>query len=656
VIRIPFTLVAAAALGVAACGSGPPPPARDARTVRLERLTEGLELRRSDPLQARRALATAGSGAELERLRFHWWLENLEDDPSNRAADDDWREFLRQGPPADLADRARLEWSALLVAEGRNTEALTVLDGTTDGDAADELRLTILDGDRAAAIARRLAVAAPHRLRAVRPDLEGGTLATLSDAEWLQRARSWRRVSRPRTAAQELRSQRFSGDTERARRLELARAELERGRPSAALGLMPRLAQCTAEEALIRARVARDRGWSRWPGRRSSSAFVEGVAAARRARTVASSAAHRMMALELELECATEGERLDLALAAWNALAGGSWDSSRRSWLGRRLGVALARRDGWSPEVRHLAASLPQHARCFRWWAADGNPALLAPLADGASPDLYARWAVEDGHLAPSQTFWDPAPPVGSHPPPSVVRWLLDRDLPGTASVEWRRLATARGTSPAEALAAATFERERGRPDHAIRWLRRGFPALGGVDTLAAAENAVRAYLPLEFRDEVVAAAGEAGVDPWLLAGLARQESIFNPTARSPAGAVGLIQLLPGTARGHGIALGLGRSPDLTDPGPNLRIGARELRALLDEFGAVEPALAAYNAGPNRVRRWRRTFVDHREFTESIPIPETYDYVRRVRFLAEAYRRVWFNDVGSHHAHHRTPH
>jgi soluble lytic murein transglycosylase len=98
------------------------------------------------------------------------------------------------------------------------------------------------------------------------------------------------------------------------------------------------------------------------------------------------------------------------------------------------------------------------------------------------------------------------------------------------------------------------------------------------------------------------------------------------------------MQLLPATARGHALALGFGAHPDLEQPGLNIRIGARELRRLLDRFGAVEPALAAYNAGEGRVRRWLEEEPDRFRFTEAIPIPETYSYVRRVRSLAEAYR------------------
>jgi soluble lytic murein transglycosylase-like protein len=100
------------------------------------------------------------------------------------------------------------------------------------------------------------------------------------------------------------------------------------------------------------------------------------------------------------------------------------------------------------------------------------------------------------------------------------------------------------------------------------------------------------------------------------------------------------MQLLPSTARLHSRALGLGSRPDLEDPAVNITLGAREFATLLRKYGAIEPALAAYNAGERRVRRWWRRWPDRRVFTESVPIPETYSYIRRVVFLSDAYRQI----------------
>ena len=156
----------------------------------------------------------------------------------------------------------------------------------------------------------------------------------------------------------------------------------------------------------------------------------------------------------------------------------------------------------------------------------------------------------------------------------------------------------------------------------------------------AVPENAVVEYLPLLWSEALMTAARESKVDPWLIAAIARQESGFTAHARSPRGAVGVLQLLPSTARGHARALGLPSPPDLRDPELNIRLGARELAFLMRRFEAVEPVLASYNGGMTRARKWWRRWPDRKRFTEEIPVPETYNYVRRVTYLSEAYRLV----------------
>ena len=103
------------------------------------------------------------------------------------------------------------------------------------------------------------------------------------------------------------------------------------------------------------------------------------------------------------------------------------------------------------------------------------------------------------------------------------------------------------------------------------------------------------APVPAQFATALTQAAAAANVSPSLLSALVWQESRWNPQAVSPKGAIGLAQLMPGTARNLGV--------NPADPQQNLVGGARYLRMLLDEFGGnIEKALAAYNAGPGRVR------------------------------------------------------
>jgi soluble lytic murein transglycosylase-like protein len=125
-----------------------------------------------------------------------------------------------------------------------------------------------------------------------------------------------------------------------------------------------------------------------------------------------------------------------------------------------------------------------------------------------------------------------------------------------------------------------------------------------------------------QFSAEINAAAQKYGVDPALLKGLIRQESNFNPSAKSPAGAAGLCQLMPGTAAALGCTNPL-------DPNQAIDAGAKYLSQQLKAFGGdVRKALAAYNAGPGAVQRYGGV----------PPYAETQNYVRSVMGFADQYR------------------
>jgi soluble lytic murein transglycosylase-like protein len=351
--------------------------------------------------------------------------------------------------------------------------------------------------------------------------------------------------------------------------------------------------------------------------------------------------ATREEALALVLECGTEAGRIDRALVAWRQLEAVGWDHPRRSWLGRRLGVALARLGADDRVIDGVAAALPEHERCLRFWQslARSESGALTDLASAPIHDLYGRWAsieVPGGGRRP----YEPADPVGAAEPTPAVAWLLENAGPAEASDEWQRLFGLRRPTRSEAVAAAELAEHAGRANTAIRLILVGFPEMASTAIAVSPVDAASAYLPLRYSDHLVAAADRFGLDPWLLAALARQESTFIAHARSPAGARGVLQLLPSTARMHSRALGLGSRPDLEDPAINIYLGARELATLIRKYGALEPALAAYNAGERRVRRWWRRWPDPEVFSESVPIPETYSYIRRVVFLSDAYRRI----------------
>jgi soluble lytic murein transglycosylase-like protein len=122
---------------------------------------------------------------------------------------------------------------------------------------------------------------------------------------------------------------------------------------------------------------------------------------------------------------------------------------------------------------------------------------------------------------------------------------------------------------------------------------------------------------PGAYRHLVERAAAREGLDPALVHAVILVESRYDPVSRSPKGARGLMQLMPATARRFGVR-------DITDPAQNIDAGTRYLRLLLDRFGRVELALAAYNAGEEAVERHGRVIP---------PYSETLAYVPRVLSL-----------------------
>lgn len=155
----------------------------------------------------------------------------------------------------------------------------------------------------------------------------------------------------------------------------------------------------------------------------------------------------------------------------------------------------------------------------------------------------------------------------------------------------------------------------------------------------------LRAVFPWPQPDLVLAEAEEFGLDPFLVAGLIRQESWFLPTAISRAGAVGYMQLMPPTARDIARRLGLDWSDAMLTVGDaNLHVGSAHLAGLMRRYGGdVVPVLAAYNAGGRPVARWQRLrgASDPVTFVEQITYPETQEYVRSVLRNRELYRNLY---------------
>lgn len=156
----------------------------------------------------------------------------------------------------------------------------------------------------------------------------------------------------------------------------------------------------------------------------------------------------------------------------------------------------------------------------------------------------------------------------------------------------------------------------------------------------------LRALYPFPHRETIRKMASRRGLSPFLVAGLIRQESLFEAEIESSAGAIGLMQIMPTTGRHLARAHDLPdfRTDDLRLPSVNLRLGTGYLTELIDRFdGTLAFALAAYNAGPSRMSRWsRRDYAQNLDvFMEGIPFRQTRHYVKAVQAHAQIYAALY---------------
>ena len=180
--------------------------------------------------------------------------------------------------------------------------------------------------------------------------------------------------------------------------------------------------------------------------------------------------------------------------------------------------------------------------------------------------------------------------------------------------------------------------------------MRRLAIALAGVAILGAAvltlsrhepDFVQRIRYPLRYEQIVRGHAKNYDIDPALIAAVIYTESRFDARARSNAGAIGLMQLLPDTARGIAVRTG-GNAfvvDDLYVPELNVRYGAWYLRNLLSRYGDEPTALAAYHAGQGNVDHWRKQGV-------GIQFPETRSYVAKVESVKAIYADTYADELG----------
>jgi soluble lytic murein transglycosylase len=244
-------------------------------------------------------------------------------------------------------------------------------------------------------------------------------------------------------------------------------------------------------------------------------------------------------------------------------------------------------------------------------------------------------------------------PPIQVAPVPPLpadrrrlLQELLASGLYDDAILELRKLQETVGSSPfIEATIAYALNRK-GELRPAITAMRRAYPQFMAEGGERLPTGLLKVIFPVEHWDLIRRHAAARRLDPFLVAALVAQESTFQADVRSTANAWGLMQIIPATGRRYASRLGIPRfsTRRLTEPEVNLRIGTTHFAELIERYsGDLAHALAAYNAGENRVDRWRaeRPDFERDEFIDDIPFPETQNYVKRVLGTAEDYRLLY---------------
>jgi soluble lytic murein transglycosylase len=205
--------------------------------------------------------------------------------------------------------------------------------------------------------------------------------------------------------------------------------------------------------------------------------------------------------------------------------------------------------------------------------------------------------------------------------------------------------------SPRLNLAKARVYRSRNAHDdnlQALLTLQKSYPDYSQMKPEELTREEWDAFYPLSNWDTIKQEARAHNLDPYTVAGLIRQESVFDPHAKSPANAYGLMQLLLDTAQrtAHKYSLPAPTSvSELYDPQLNIKLGTAYLRDQLDRFGRIEYVAAAYNAGPGRAERWIAELPQELdEWAEAVPFKETRSYVQGVVRNTLQYRRLYDED------------
>ncbi len=351
----------------------------------------------------------------------------------------------------------------------------------------------------------------------------------------------------------------------------------------------------------------------------------------------------------------------------------------KAAWLSFRQGRTVEARKDFEDQIALYPDSAEVPAALY--WRAriaeeDGNPAMarafyqklsdrfcnyyyaelgrqrLQVLSGGqtaksnTSPDEALHYALLD-HVSALST----AAKIAAADPPednlrvARARLLSNGGLADLAVRELQAAALQEGGTWAPPEMARVYQ-DGGRYDRGIEIMKRMTPNYFAVDLPDLPRPYWEALFPKAYWSDLRKYSEQNGLDPYLVASLIRQESEFNALALSRANAVGLMQLLPKTGKtvAKQVKLKGFSAPQLYTPAVNLQLGTRYFKDMVDKYnGQFEYALAAYNAGSDRVGDWlgQGHYRDPQEFVESIPFTETREYVQAILRNASVYRQLY---------------
>jgi soluble lytic murein transglycosylase len=303
----------------------------------------------------------------------------------------------------------------------------------------------------------------------------------------------------------------------------------------------------------------------------------------------------------------------------------------------------------WAARAHGETGEREQAAEGFRRVIADYRNSYYGRIAARELEALLAPTRPKGaGPVAPVSRVLPPTIAPGLPPDNTpLVQRLLQVGMFDDAIAELRKVQASAGSSPLiEATIAYAYNRK-GDLRPGITAMRRAYPQFMATGGEALPREILTVIFPIDYWDLIHRHATARKLDPFLMAALIAQESTFQPAVRSAANAYGMMQIVPDTGRRYAQKLGIRpfSTSRLTNPEINIRLGMTYFSDLLREFGDAAPALAAYNAGEHRIRRWldERPGIARDEFIDDIPFPETQNYVKRILGTAEDYRLLYRN-------------